>query len=60
MDRYLKSLEPVLEQNEETGGESKEAALKARQEWAKEFEDGLGKSLQQRLIGTLPSSTENE
>lgn len=52
LDRYLKSLDPVLEQNEETGGEKKDAALRTREEWAREFENGLGKALQQRLIGT--------
>lgn len=51
LDRYLKSLEPILEQNEEKGGEAKDAALKARQDWAQEFESGIGKALQQRLIG---------
>ncbi|KAG8980593.1 hypothetical protein FRB90_007606, partial [Tulasnella sp. 427] len=59
LDRYLKSLEPVLEQAEETGGETKEAALRARQEWAQEFENGLGKALQQRLIDLDRASPNN-
>ncbi|KIO31608.1 hypothetical protein M407DRAFT_67722 [Tulasnella calospora MUT 4182] len=59
LDRYLKSLEPVLEQNEEQGGEAKDAALRARQEWAQEFENGIGKALQQRLIDLDRASPNN-
>ncbi len=51
LDRYLKSLEPIVAQDEEKGGESASQALKRRTEIANEFENGVGKVLQERLVG---------
>jgi hypothetical protein len=48
LDRYLKSLEPIFKE----GGKT-EAEVQQRQLWAKEFEEGLGHRLQQRLIGLI-------
>lgn len=55
LDRYLKSLEPILEQDEEKGGGKAGSELQKRAQWAKEFEDGLGKVLQERLVGKQTS-----
>lgn len=51
LKRYLKSLEPFLLEDAAKGGQSYEDALRERVAWAKEFEDGLGRVCQQRLIG---------
>lgn len=51
LDRYLKSLEPILAQDEEKGKGKASEELKKRQQWAHDFENGLGKVLQERLIG---------
>ncbi|KAG8889405.1 hypothetical protein FRB98_004498 [Tulasnella sp. 332] len=59
LDRYLKSLEPILEQNEEKGKGKAGSELQKRAQWAKEFEDGLGKVLQERLIDLDHASPDN-
>ena len=58
LDRYLKSLEPILSQDEVKGHAKAKEELKKRQQWATEFENGLGKVLQQRLIGVSRNVTE--
>lgn len=40
-----------MAQDEEKGGESASKALKRRTEIANEFENGVGKVLQERLVG---------
>ncbi|KAF8907306.1 acyltransferase ChoActase/COT/CPT [Gymnopilus junonius] len=50
LDRYLRSLEPFLLEDESRGGMSFDSALALRQRWADEFETGIGKTLQERLI----------
>ena len=52
LDRYLKSLEPFLLEDEVRGGLASSKAMQERVKWANEFEHGLGKTLQERLIGT--------
>lgn len=53
LDRYLKSLEPFLLEDEARGGSSFRESMNSRQAWAKEFELGLGQTLQERLVGTF-------
>ncbi|KAH8117830.1 carnitine acetyltransferase [Phellopilus nigrolimitatus] len=50
LDRYLKSLEPFLLEDEACGGPPFRDALQARVAWAEEYERGLGKTCQERLI----------
>lgn len=51
LDRYLKSLEPFLLEDEARGGPSFQESMSRRSAWAKEFELGLGRTLQERLVG---------
>ncbi|KAG9007905.1 hypothetical protein FRB94_013852 [Tulasnella sp. JGI-2019a] len=59
LGRYLKSLEPILEQNEEKGQEKAASALQKRAALAKEFEEGLGKVLHERLVDLDHASPDN-
>lgn len=52
LDRYLKSIEPFLLEEEAKGGPSFEESFKLRAKWADEFEKGLGAKAQEKLIGT--------
>ncbi|THH07379.1 hypothetical protein EW145_g3423 [Phellinidium pouzarii] len=49
LDRYLKSLEPLLLEDEARGGPTFSDAMHTRVAWANEFEQGLGKLCQERL-----------
>jgi len=51
LDKYLQSLEPFLLEDERRGGTSFTSAYALRRKWADEFETGIGKILQERLIG---------
>ena len=51
LERYLKSVEPFLLEDEARGGPSFQESMAKRTAWAKEFEMGLGKTVQERLIG---------
>lgn len=51
LDRYLKSLEPFLLEDEKRGGMSFTSAYALRRKWADEFEFGIGRVLQERLVG---------
>ena len=51
LDRYLKSLEPFLLEDEKQGGMSFTSAYALRRKWADEFEFGIGRVLQERLVG---------
>lgn len=53
LDRYLKSLEPFLLEDEAKGGAPYEEAMSQRKKWAEEFEHGVGKACQERLLGAL-------
>lgn len=57
LDRYLKSLEPFLLEDEARGGASFRESMDTRQAWAKEFELGLGQTLQERLMVRLQSKS---
>ena len=51
LDRYLASLGPFLREDECKGGMKYSSAVELRQKWADEFEFGIGKTLQERLVG---------
>src|SRR6267154_390238 len=57
LDRYLQSLEPFLLDAERRGGMSFSSAYALRRKWADEFELGIGRVLQERLVG--PSVVQN-
>ncbi|KAF8638322.1 hypothetical protein AX17_002342 [Amanita inopinata Kibby_2008] len=59
LDRYLASLEPLLLQNEAKGGMSYSSAYALRVKWAGEFEQGIGKVLQDRLHALDRASPNN-
>ena len=52
LDKYLQSIKPLLLQDNLQGASTYEPAYQRRVEWAKEFEAGVGATLQARLIGT--------
>ena len=52
LQRYLKSIEPFLREEESHGGASYDNALALRTQWAEDFEKGLGSICQTRLQGT--------
>ncbi|KAI0091303.1 acyltransferase ChoActase/COT/CPT [Irpex rosettiformis] len=49
LQRYLKSLEPLLREDEPHDGTSYESAYALRAQWAEDFEKGLGAICQMRL-----------
>jgi len=51
LDKYLTSLKPFLLEDERTGGSSFDSAYALREKWADDFESGIGKVLQERLVG---------
>lgn len=51
LDRYLKSLEPFLLEDEAHGGLPFQTAYSLRAKWADEFAAGVGKLCQDRLLG---------
>lgn len=51
LERYLKSLEPFLLEDAAVGGRSFDSSRELRVRWADEFERGLGKVCQDRLLG---------
>lgn len=51
LEKYLKSLAPFLLEDARKGGLVFEKALRRRAAWAEEFEYGVGKVCQQRLVG---------
>lgn len=55
LDKYLASLEPFLREDEKRGGMNYHSGLSLRKKWADEFEQGIGKVLQDRLVGTYSS-----
>lgn len=52
LDGYLKSIQPLLLQDEVQNGVPFDAAYEKRVKLAEEFERGIGSILQERLIGT--------
>lgn len=51
LPKYLKSLEPFLREDERQGGNPFPLEMEKRIQWAKEFEQGIGSILQERLVG---------
>jgi len=51
LDAYLESLQPFFEDLSVTSGRSKQDIAAERKAWADDFENGLGKLCQNRLIG---------
>ena len=51
LDRYLKGLEPFIAEESEANAELE---MKKRVQMAEEFENGIGKLAQARLIGESP------
>lgn len=51
LEKYLKSLEPFISEDEARGGPSFESAYNARLNWIRDFETGVGKVCQERLLG---------
>lgn len=51
LDRYLQSLEPLLLEDETHGGPPASESMCVRIKMAEEFERGIGKTCQERLVG---------
>jgi Choline/Carnitine o-acyltransferase len=51
LDRYLKSIQPFLLEDEARGGAPFMESYALRVRWAEEFEVGTGRGAQERLIG---------
>lgn len=52
LDKYLQSIKPLLLEDDLRGVSAFDPAYQQRVQWAKEFEVGIGATLQERLIGT--------
>lgn len=59
LDKYLKSIQPFLLEDEAKTGVSYDAAHDQRVKWAQEFEHGIGKTLQSRLDDLNRASPHN-
>ncbi|RXW21256.1 hypothetical protein EST38_g4610 [Candolleomyces aberdarensis] len=59
LDKYLASLEPLLLENEKRGGISYQSSHSLRRKWADEFEVGIGKVFQDRLVALDRESPNN-
>lgn len=51
LHKYLQSLEPLLLEDELRGGPSYAEARQTRETWAEDFERGIGRVCQDRLLG---------
>ena len=52
LDKYLQSIKPLLQEDDLRGTSTFDSAYQRRVQWAKEFETGIGATLQARLVGT--------
>jgi len=52
LDKYLQSIKPLLLEDDLRGVSPFAPAYQQRVQWAKEFETGIGATLQARLVGT--------
>ena len=52
LDKYLQSIKPLLQEDDLRGASALDLAYQRRVQWAKEFETGIGATLQARLVGT--------
>ncbi|KAJ7678921.1 acyltransferase ChoActase/COT/CPT [Mycena polygramma] len=59
LDRYLKSIEPFLLEDESHGGLPFKTAYSLRVKWADEFATGVGKLCQERLLALDRASPNN-
>ncbi|KAH7930218.1 carnitine acetyltransferase [Leucogyrophana mollusca] len=59
LDRYLQSVQPFLLEDEAKGGPSFESSYTKRLKWAQDFETGVGRSCQERLIALDKASPYN-
>ncbi|KAJ7067046.1 Choline/Carnitine o-acyltransferase-domain-containing protein [Mycena amicta] len=59
LDRYLRSIEPFLLEDESRGGISLQSAYALRAKWADEFADGVGRLCQERLLALDRASPNN-
>ncbi|KAI0264464.1 hypothetical protein BC834DRAFT_970790 [Gloeopeniophorella convolvens] len=59
LSRYLQSLLPLLHEQEARGGPSVQSALQTRQQWADDFEKGVGAKCQDRLLALDRASPVN-
>ncbi|KAJ6513136.1 acyltransferase ChoActase/COT/CPT [Mycena sanguinolenta] len=59
LDRYLKSIEPFLLEDEAHGGLPFNTAYSLRAKWADEFASGVGKLCQERLLALDRASPNN-
>ncbi|EMD31314.1 hypothetical protein CERSUDRAFT_163178 [Gelatoporia subvermispora B] len=59
LQKYVKSLEPLLLEEEARGGPSFKESLSQREKWADDFEHGLGKVCQERLLALDKASPFN-
>ncbi|KAI4521333.1 acyltransferase ChoActase/COT/CPT [Schizophyllum commune Loenen D] len=59
VDRYLNSLEPFMLEEDARGGMSYTSARTLRDRWATEFTEGIGATLQERLIALDKASPNN-
>lgn len=56
LDKYLSSLEPFLLDDEARGGMPFQSSYALRAKWADDFESGIGRICQDRLLGMLSPS----
>ncbi|TCD69360.1 hypothetical protein EIP91_007916 [Steccherinum ochraceum] len=59
LQRYLTSIEPLLLEDAERGGQSFEHELQRRKIWVEDFEQGIGKLCQERLYELDKASPHN-
>ncbi|KAH7913563.1 acyltransferase ChoActase/COT/CPT [Hygrophoropsis aurantiaca] len=59
LDKYLLSIQPFLLEDEANGGPSFTSSYTKRLKWAEEFETGMGRNCQQRLIALDKASPYN-
>lgn len=59
LNNYLKSIEPLLLEDDARGGTVFSEAIENRTRWSKEFETGLGRLCQERLKGEHELSCHN-
>jgi hypothetical protein len=53
LDQYLQSIKPFLLEDEARGGTSFASSFERHAKWAQAYEKGLGKTCQERLLGTF-------
>jgi carnitine O-acetyltransferase len=58
LDKYVRSLVPFLREDEARGGPSFAAEMDRQVRLASEFEHGIGRTLQERLLGKSSRHTQ--